>query len=153
MNDERDIDRRGFLRTATVAAAAVLVAEWQASRLAAHPAAQSSGDCITDAATLAPGEARALALGGTPDALLVVRLDAETVVAYDRRCPHLGCPVLWSKDRRRFECPCHSAAFEASSGRVLQGPPRRGLEPVAIELRGTEVRLRPQEPQDGRRVG
>jgi len=62
----------------------------------------------------------------------VVRLDADTVVAYERRCPHLGCPVLWSAERGRFECPCHHAAFDARTGRVLFGPPRRGLAAVPV---------------------
>ena len=61
---------------------------------------------------------------------LAVRLDADTVVAFDRRCPHLGCPVRWSAERGRFECPCHHAAFDARTGAVLFGPPTRGLTPA-----------------------
>jgi arsenite oxidase small subunit len=68
---------------------------------------------------------------------LVVRLDETTTVAFDRRCPHLGCPVLWSPERGRFECPCHHAAFDAATGRVLFGPPRRGL--VAANVKPSAV--------------
>jgi Rieske Fe-S protein len=80
---------------------------------------------------LAVGEARALAM---PEGIqvLAVRLDADTVVAFDRRCPHLGCPVVWAAARARFECPCHRAAFDARTGQVLFGPPRRGLGRVEI---------------------
>ena len=61
---------------------------------------------------------------------LAVRLDDATVVAFDRRCPHLGCPVRWVGERGRFECPCHHAAFDARTGAVLFGPPTRGLTPA-----------------------
>jgi Rieske Fe-S protein len=65
---------------------------------------------------------------------LVVRVDADAPpVAFDRRCPHLGCPVLWSAERARFECPCHHAAFDARTGAVLFGPPRRGLAPARLQ--------------------
>ena len=63
---------------------------------------------------------------------LVVRVSSDAIVAFDRRCPHLGCPVLWSAARSRFECPCHRAAFDARTGAVLFGPPRRGLTPMEI---------------------
>ena len=56
----------------------------------------------------------------------------DATIAFDRRCPHLGCPVLWSAERTRFECPCHHAAFDARTGEVLFGPPRRGLAPAIV---------------------
>jgi nitrite reductase/ring-hydroxylating ferredoxin subunit len=130
---ERALDRRGFLRLAAVSAGAVAATErflhvlpWPLAATASTPLR------LDDLEELAPGEARSLPAGdGTPPALLV-RVDAATLVAFDRRCPHLGCPVLWSKEHRRFECPCHDAAFDARTGRVLFGPPRRGLAPLAI---------------------
>jgi Rieske Fe-S protein len=147
--DAQGLNRRGFLRTATAAAAAVLVGEWSASLLSLDPRPPGEPVRLTDAGTLAPGEARALTLDGSPQAMLLVRLDAESLVAFDRRCPHLGCPVLWSASRERFECPCHAAAFDARTGAVLQGPPRRGLEPIGFELRGTEVWLRRRNEEKG----
>ncbi|MBY0280097.1 Rieske (2Fe-2S) protein, partial [Candidatus Binatia bacterium] len=86
---------------------------------------------LEGADALAPGEARTLTAADGREALLV-RVDAHETVAFDRRCPHLGCPVLWSADRARFECPCHHAAFDARTGQVLFGPPRRGLTPATV---------------------
>ncbi len=103
---ERARDRRRFLRAAGAAAALVAVGEWAGSRMAER--AGPSGDTIT------------------------VRLDDGTVVSYDRRCPHLGCPVLWVPERGRFECPCHRAAFDARTGSVLSGPPQHGLRPLHV---------------------
>src|SRR4051812_43899862 len=56
--------------------------------------------------------------GGEGGGAWAVRVVAAEPVAFDRRCPHLGCPVLWAAERGRFECPCHHAAFDARTGEV-----------------------------------
>jgi Rieske Fe-S protein len=127
---ESTVDRRRLLCGAGAAAALVVLGEW--SRRARERAVPAPGPAVlADPGTLAVGEARALT---TTDgrAAVAVRLDAETVVAFDRRCPHLGCPVRWAGARGRFECPCHRAAFDARTGAVLHGPPRTGLTPVTV---------------------
>jgi nitrite reductase/ring-hydroxylating ferredoxin subunit len=127
---ERALDRRRFLCAAGTAAVAVLAGEWIAAR---QPAARAGLVRLARADTPAIGEARALVAVHGAQAL-AVRLDADTLVAFERRCPHLGCPVVWSAARGRFECPCHRAVFEARTGRVLAGPPPRGLTPLALEV-------------------
>ena len=127
---EHRLDRRRFLCAAGAVAAAAVGGELLSGRVESARARPLVVTLASDA-PLAVGEARAL---GDPRGgeALAVRLDAETVVAFDRRCPHLGCPVLWSAERGRFECPCHHAAFDARTGRVLFGPPRRGLTPARL---------------------
>jgi len=129
-DDERRLDRRRFLGVAGCAALLVAGGEWLAQRGEAAAAAPLTIDPV-DANALADGEARTVA-GIDGGEALVVRLPAGEVVAYDRRCPHLGCPVVWSAANARFECPCHHAAFDAHTGRVLFGPPRRGLTPARM---------------------
>lgn len=125
---EASVDRRRFL-AACGAAAAVAVLGDALGRRAEHDLAAPTDVSAAALAPLAVGEARALA-GADGRETLAVRLDADTVVAFDRRCPHLGCPVVWAAERGRFECPCHHAAFDARTGAVLFGPPRRGLTPA-----------------------
>ena len=130
VEDERRLDRRRFLGVAGCAALLVAGGEWLARRGETAAAAPLTLAPI-DTAALAAGEAQAVdAIEGGQ--ALVVKLSAEEVVAFDRRCPHLGCPVVWSAANGRFECPCHHAAFDARTGRVLFGPPRRGLAPARI---------------------
>ena len=125
--EERRLDRRRFLCAAGAATALAVCGE-----LVAHGIGEpETPEPARLPQPLAPGEACAVPAPGGE--ILAVRLDADTVVAYDRRCPHLGCPVVWAAARARFECPCHRAAFDARTGAVLFGPPRRGLRPVAIE--------------------
>ena len=129
---EHTLDRRRFLAAAGAATVAVLGGEWAARRSPSSVAAPERV-VVPDADALAVGEARSFA---TPAGIqgLAVRLDATTVVAFDRRCPHLGCPVVWAVARGRFECPCHAAVFDARTGRVVAGPPPRGLTPLALEI-------------------
>lgn len=146
---EQALDRRRFLGAAAAAAALACAGEWAASALAAVSEAPLTV-ALEPGTPLAIGEAR----GATaPDGrqAIVVRLGSGLLVAFDRRCPHLGCPVLWSAAHARFECPCHHAAFDAESGRVLFGPPRRGLRPARLQgdtvalLRSATARHRMKE--------
>jgi Rieske Fe-S protein len=135
------IGRRTFLCTAALTGVSALVGEWWGRAHApAIPAVVPFP--IAAAAELPAGNALGFTIVGTTIPGVLVRLDAETCVAFDRRCPHLGCPVQWSRERTRFECPCHAAVFDGSSGRVLAGPPRRGLRPIELERRGTELWVR-----------
>ncbi|MBC7644425.1 MAG: FAD-dependent oxidoreductase, partial [Thermoleophilia bacterium] len=66
-----------------------------------------------------------------PDSALVLEIDGEEVAAYrdtdgelhrvSAACTHLGCIVLWARDDRQWECPCHGSRF-APDGEVLRGP-------------------------------
>ena len=125
------LDRRRFLRAVGGAAVLTVTGEWAGGALEARP--RVSEVHLHANQPLAVGESRALTdIAGVE--VLAVRLDDSTVVGFDRRCPHLGCPVLWSAERGRFECPCHRAAFDARTGDVLFGPPRRGLTPSTVRL-------------------
>lgn len=128
--EEQALDRRRLLTMAGAAVVAALAAEWLGLRLGRRPAAAPPLH-VPDLDTLAPGTARAVADGGARD-VLVARLDDASVVAFDRRCPHLGCPVVFAAERGRFECPCHHAAFDARTGRTLFGPAGGGLTPVEV---------------------
>lgn len=127
---ERRLDRRRFLCVAGAAATAALGGEWLGRELE-QARARTLEVALGDGEPPPVGEARTLVDPAGGEAL-VVRVDAQSVVAFDRRCPHLGCPVLWSRERGRFECPCHHAAFDARTGRALFGPPQRGLAPAHL---------------------
>ena len=51
----------------------------------------------------------------------------KSVRALSATCTHLGCQVQWDGDKRRFFCPCHGGAYDAS-GQVVAGPPPRPLD-------------------------
>ncbi|MFI5365890.1 MAG: ubiquinol-cytochrome c reductase iron-sulfur subunit [Candidatus Binatia bacterium] len=132
------IGRRAFLWTAALSGLAAVLGEWMPQRWVSA-ATTITPFRIPGAVDLPAGSAVSFTLPGTTIPGVLVRLAADTYAAFDQRCPHLGCPVQWSAQRARFECPCHKAVFEGSVGRVLSGPPQRGLRRIAIEQRGDDV--------------
>lgn len=58
-------------------------------------------------------------------------------VAFSGKCPHLGCGYKWRKvpklGKEIFLCPCHLSIYDAS-GKVLDGPAPRSLDPVPIRI-------------------
>lgn len=61
------------------------------------------------------------------EAAWVSRTGEQEFVIYNVHCTHVGCPVNWSPQARRFFSPCHGGVFDAD-GRVLAGPPPRPLD-------------------------
>jgi len=55
------------------------------------------------------------------------KADAKTgVKVFSSTCSHLACNVIWSKDTRMFECPCHTGRF-SQDGQPVSGPPKKPL--------------------------
>ena len=59
----------------------------------------------------------------------------RSVRAFSATCTHLGCQVRWEADAKRFQCPCHGGAFDAS-GQVVEGPPPRPLDTLEARIDG-----------------
>lgn len=67
-------------------------------------------------------------------------------------CPHAGCFVDFSAQRREFLCPCHNSSF-ALDGKIAdpKSPSPRALDSLAVEVRGNgEVWVMFQNFQAGR---
>lgn len=73
---------------------------------------------------------------GPENACLLLRPEAETLVAYGQECTHLSCAVVPRLDRGELHCPCHVGTFDLATGRPIAGPPRRPLPRIALEVRG-----------------
>ncbi len=50
----------------------------------------------------------------------------QGVKVFSSTCSHLACNVIWSKDTRMFECPCHTGRFDPD-GLPVAGPPKKPL--------------------------
>ena len=75
---------------------------------------------------------------------------ADGVVAYSAVCTHTGCDVvIWHRDRRLLECPCHNSVYDPMEGaKVVSGPAPRPLP--ALPLQVLEGRLVVAKPFTGR---
>ncbi len=63
--------------------------------------------------------------------------DGKPPRAFSVTCPHLGCAVDFNADTDEYQCPCHTSAF-ATDGETLYGPSPRGLDELAVEIRGED---------------
>jgi nitrite reductase/ring-hydroxylating ferredoxin subunit len=81
------------------------------------------------------GQALVFSYPESHDICVLVHTSAEQFVAFSQKCTHLSCAVIPEPDKGRFLCPCHNGAFDLQSGRPLQGPPRRPLPRITLEIR------------------
>ncbi len=94
---------------------------------------------IEGAAELQPGASLNFRYPNENDTAILIRARDGNFYAYGQKCTHLSCPVYYSKDEDRLECPCHEGGFDVRDGRNLYGPPPRPLDKIELEVRGNEV--------------
>ena len=141
-DEEAQVTRREFCNFLGLTSAALFVgaagfagkAVLDARESEALPAAQIEG-----AETLAPNSSLNFAYPTERDSAILIRTADGAYHAYGQKCTHLSCPVYYSRDHQRLECPCHEGAFNAATGEVLYGPPPRALDAIAVEWRDGQI--------------
>jgi arsenite oxidase small subunit len=73
------------------------------------------------------------------DPCILLRLTEDKFVAFDQRCTHLSCPVLFDSGKKQLVCPCHEGFFSAEDGRPLAGPPKRALAQLSVTTKNAQV--------------
>jgi nitrite reductase/ring-hydroxylating ferredoxin subunit len=76
---------------------------------------------------------------------ILLRLSEDKFVAFDQRCTHLSCPVIFDAKACQLACPCHAGYFSAEDGRPLAGPPKRGLARLEVIKENAQVWVRRAE--------
>ena len=71
--------------------------------------------------------------------LVVLRASASSVIAFDARCPHLGCAVRGAQ--KYFVCPCHGSVFDLA-GNVKLDPAKGPLTALSATFDGTTVAVK-----------
>lgn len=67
----------------------------------------------------------------------------DRYVAFDPACTHLGCRVKWADAKGQYLCPCHGGVFDGD-GKVVSGPPPRGLETHPVKVEGGQIWIQKQ---------
>jgi cytochrome b6-f complex iron-sulfur subunit len=143
------LDRRDFLKALAasggVAALGTFLAGCAPSLTTGSGASAGSGITLD----LTKPENRSLAaVGGAlaleansldPKGLLLYRKDESTVLAFSRKCTHLGCAVGEFKNGVAL-CPCHGSQYD-TSGNVIKGPAPKPLTTYPATLSGTTVTI------------
>ena len=117
MNPETDVTRRAFLKTLTLAGAAVAVLPLAAE--AAPPMAAKPYTSVGPVSEFAGAEYKIKHLPDGKD--VYIRKEGAKYVALSSKCTHRGCQVLWKPTDKQFQCPCHGARFDAT-GKNVAGP-------------------------------
>ncbi len=76
---------------------------------------------------------------GAQDDCVLIRTRDDALLAYSQRCTHLSCAVRPRLEEDVIHCPCHEGYFDLRSGRPIAGPPRRPLDLVRLQVRGSEI--------------
>jgi Rieske Fe-S protein len=108
-----------------------------------------------EAASIAVADIHEIPVGGhklfryptESDPCILVRLAEDKFVAFDQRCTHLSCPVLFDAAKKQLACPCHEGFFSAEDGRPLAGPAKRPLEQLSVTTKNAQVMVSQREVQ------
>jgi Rieske Fe-S protein len=141
-DEEAQVTRREFCNFLVLTSTAFFLGAAAFSAKAAIDAREStafSPMLIDGAAELQPGSARSFSYPDRNDTAILVRAKDGSYAAFGQKCTHLSCPVHYSKQNDRLECPCHEGGFDARTGKVLYGPPPRPLDKINIETRNGQV--------------
>jgi len=79
------------------------------------------------------------------DPCILLRLTEDKFVAFDQRCTHLSCPVLFDAGKKQLVCPCHEGFFSAEDGRPLAGPPKRALPQLTVTTKNARILVTERE--------
>jgi menaquinol-cytochrome c reductase iron-sulfur subunit len=84
-------------------------------------------------------------------AVFLRKTENERIEALNVVCPHAGCSIEYHEADRKFFCPCHSASFDLTGGRIDRtSPSPRDLDSLEVEIRnGAEVWVRFQNFRTG----
>jgi Rieske Fe-S protein len=131
--DERYVGRRQFAKFLGLASVGMLAGQvWIfAKSWLAHPGPYPAVH-VARIGDVPIGGVKLFRYPTADDPCILIRPDANTVVAYSQKCTHLSCAVYYSAESARIKCPCHEGHFDVASGRVLQGPPPRPLPRILL---------------------
>jgi thiosulfate dehydrogenase [quinone] large subunit len=134
-----NLDRRGVMRGAAVAAGAILASiagkSFATTSAPMNTAANKAGKKIVKLASLKVGGTKNfIAASGAPAVLFRTK---NGVFAYSAICTHQGCTVDYSAQYKALLCPCHGAMYDPfSDAKVLSGPTNRPLDKVKVAVSG-----------------
>jgi len=113
LDTDRFINRKTFLRLASFGAVAAFVALWQIMTGKSKQLSEQPVISRINAAKLGTG----IFLF---DKYIIVK-SASTLKVFSNKCTHAGCRINKEMDGQ-LVCPCHGSRYDASTGKVLQGP-------------------------------
>jgi arsenite oxidase small subunit len=135
---QQQSSRRNFAEWVVFGTIAVVVGGLFALREYFH-SRSTPGIVIAGAADIPVGGSAIFQFPTPADPCILIRMSADSYVAYSRICTHRGCPVSYQARAGVLACPCHGGVFSIADGSVLQGPPPRPLPRIQLERHGSDL--------------
>lgn len=85
---------------------------------------------------LKPNSGKIVKFGSKP--VLLIRTNETEWKAFSAVCTHLNCTVQYKPAGNEIWCACHNGVYDLT-GKVVSGPPPRGLDEFLVHIRGEEV--------------
>lgn len=139
---EAQVTRREFCNFLFLTSSALFVSAAGFAAKSAYDATREhtfTAAPIEGAAGMQPGSALNFAYPDKEDSAILIRARDGSYHAFGQKCTHLSCPVYYSREHDRLECPCHEGGFNAQTGEVLYGPPPRPLDRIELEDRNGQL--------------
>lgn len=57
----------------------------------------------------------------------------DQVKCFNAICPHAGCFVGYAEERKIFQCPCHTSAFELDGSIIAPSPSPRAMDELEVD--------------------
>lgn len=134
------VARREFTKFLVLASGVICLGDGIAALARRQPGGTSlPATAIAVVDEIAPGQVKQFRYPTQNDPAILVRARDGNYSAFQQRCTHLSCPVQFSAERERLECPCHDGAFDCVTGHVLQGPPPRPLTKIALRIENGQI--------------
>lgn len=141
-DSEAQVTRREFCNFLFLTSSALFIGAAGFAGKAAYDASTPktfSPAKIDGAMGIEPGTALNFSYPATEDTAILIRSTDGSYSAFGQKCTHLSCPVFYSQESDRLECPCHNGAFSSKTGEVLYGPPPRPLDIIELETINGEI--------------
>ena len=141
-DSEAQVTRREFCNFLFLTSSALFIGAAGFAGKAAYDArtpAKFTPAKIDGAMNIKPGSALNFSYPAAEDTAILIRGTDGSYAAFGQKCTHLSCPVFYSQENDRLECPCHNGGFNSKTGDVLYGPPPRPLDRIELETINGEI--------------
>jgi Rieske Fe-S protein len=131
------INRKTFLRLATLAVVAGFVALWNTMT--------GKQKLLSEKPVITRINASKLGTGIFIFDTFIVVKSTDALKVLSNKCTHAGCRINREVDGELI-CPCHGSKYDAITGKVLQGPAGLPLPqiPFSIDIKTGEITIKTQ---------
>lgn len=75
-------------------------------------------------------------------AVYLRKTDKGEIECLNAICPHAGCFVAYSAEKKIFQCPCHTSAFTTDGARIMPSPSPRDMDKLEVEVKENDIYVR-----------